>query len=149
MIERGLKKYAHGLSTIYVHMSFKTKYSHKVFDIKDFREACASCFEDIAENYHIDLVSVGFDNDHVHLILDLGKHNEPGLRKILKGVSGKKLLQNFPDIKKKYFWGSGLWGRQYYCYSIGSDMSVLSNYIKRQKFFRVMQDSNQTTLEAY
>jgi len=137
------------LSRIYAHMSYKTKYCHNVFENKDFREACGECFKEISEEYSIDMLSLGFDANHIHFISDLGKYSEPELRKIFKGISGHKLLKQFPEIKKKYFWGSGLWGRQYYCYSIGSDMRVLQRYIKKQKFFTVMQDETQTTLESY
>ena len=146
---RDIQKYAHGLSSIYVHMSFKVKYCHRVFDIEEFREACEACFKEVADDYSIHIISIGFDRDHVHMINDLGKYSEPDVRRFFKGTSGKKLLEQFPEIKKKYFWGSGLWGRQYYCYSIGSDMRVLQNYIKKQKFFTIMQDKEQTTLEAY
>jgi len=146
---RDIKKYAHGLSRIYAHISYKTKYCHKVFAIKDFREACETCFKEVSETYNIDIISIGFDLDHLHMVADLGKYSEPQLRKLFKGISGKKLLKQFPEIKKRYFWGSGLWGRQYYCYSIGSDMNIIQNYIKKQKFFTVMDNKEQTTLQSY
>ena len=143
------QKYAHGLSSIFVHMSFKVKYCHNVFDIKEFRDACEDCFKEVADEYEIRLFLTGFDSNHVHMILDISKYSEPDVRKWFKGTSGKKLLERFPEIKKEYFWGSGLWGRQYYCYSIGSDMNVLNNYLKKQKFFTIMQNKEQTTLGAY
>jgi len=148
-MQRNIKKYPHGLSSIYVHMSFKVKYCHPVFDIKEFREACEECFKGIASDKNIHIESLGFDNNHIHMINDLGKYSEPELRKIFKGISGKKLFEQFPEIKQKYFYGSGLWGRQYYCYSIGSDMTVLRNYVKKQKFFTIMHDKQQTTLDSY
>jgi len=148
-MRENIQKYAHGLSSIYVHMSFKVKYCHKIFDIKDFREACGECFQKIATEKEMNLQSLGFDSDHIHMICDLKKYSEPELRKIFKGISGYKLLKQFPAIKKKYFWDSGLWGRQYYCYSIGSDMNSVKSYIKKQKFFTIMQNKEQTTLEAY
>ena len=130
-------------------MSFKIKYCHNVFDIKNFREAAETCFKIIADTYQISLKSIGFDSNHIHLITDIGKRSEPHIRKLLKGISGKRLLTQFPEIKKKFFWGSGLWGKQYYCYSIGSDMKVLQKYIQKQKFFTIMQDKQQTTLDDY
>lgn len=149
MMERKIRKYAHGLSAVYVHMSFKAKYCHEVFSIKEFREACESCFRNVAINYDFGLLNIGFDMEHVHMIVELGKYSEPEVRKALKGTSGKKLLEMFPEIKRKFFWGSGLWGRQYYCYSIGSDMNVLQNYIKKQKFFMAMNDPEQMALTSY
>jgi len=130
-------------------MSFKIKYCHQVFNIKQVREACQNIFNEVAEKYDFVILQAGFDADHVHLIADLCKYSEPQVRKLLKGTSGKKLLKQFPNIKKRYFWGSGLWGKQYYCYSIGSDMNALKRYVKKQKFFTIMQNKDQTTLDSF
>jgi len=63
-MQREIKKYAHGLSSIYVHMSFKIKYCHKVFGNKEFREECQTCFKKTAEEYNINVFSMGFDLNH-------------------------------------------------------------------------------------
>lgn len=128
---RDSKKYAHGISREWVHVSFKAKYCHNIFTYAYVREECKKIFFEVAKNYDIGIKSMGFDKNHVHMVNDLGKYSKPELRKIFKGTSGKRLLKKFPLIKKKYFWGSGLWGRQYYCYSIGSDMRVLNKYVSK------------------
>lgn len=148
-MKRDTKKYAHGLKRIWVHMSFKAKYCHNIFEHKEIREACQEIFEEVTERNNIDLRSVGFDANHAHCIIDLGNYSEPKVKKMLKGTSARKLLKIFPWLKKKYFWGSGLWGRQHYCYAIGSDMAVLNKYVQRQKFFIAMHDPNQQTLARY
>ena len=134
---RDIKKYSHGLSSIYAHISYKVKYCHKVFVLKDFREACETCFREIAENYKVSIISIGFDLDHIHMISDLGKYSEPQLRKFFKGISGKKLLEQFPEIKKKYFWGSGLWSGTKYVYSVGRDKFAIEKYVAKQKYFGI------------
>ena len=55
----------------------------------------------------------------------------------MKGVSGRKLLQRFPEIKKKYFWGSGLWSGTKYVYSVGRDKKDIERYVAKQKYFSV------------
>ena len=47
-------------------------------------------------------------------------------------------------IKKKYFYGSGLWNRSYY---IGSahNLDNLAQYLKKQKWY----DPSQTRISAY
>ena len=54
------------------------------------------------------------------------------INKAFKGTSGKKILQEFPEIKRKYFWGSGLWGGQAYGDSVGRDPTIIRNYVKNQ-----------------
>lgn len=148
-MKRDTVKYAHGLKRIWVHMSFKVKYCHEIFNHKEVREECQKIFEEVAKKHSIKLKSTGFDENHAHLIPDLGNFSEPEVKKIFKGNSGRKLLKKLPWPKKKYFWGSGLWGRQYYCYGIGSDMAVLNEYLRKQKFFIPMHDPSQKTLNSY
>lgn len=148
-MERDTVRYAHGIKRIWVHMSFKTKYSHEIFVQEEVRDKCQDIILDVADRYKIELKSVGFDANHLHCIADLGHYSEPQVKKLFKGTTGRKLLKRLPWLKMKYFWGSGLWGRQYYCYSIGSDMKVLNDYVKRQKYFIPMHDKNQMTLERY
>ena len=148
-MKRDTVKYAHGLKRIWVHMSFKVRYCHKIFQHEEIRNECQKIFNGVAKEKDINLKTVGFDANHAHCIADLGNYSEPELKKLFKGTSGRKLLKRFPWLKKKYFWGSGLWGRQYYCYAIGSDMAVLNKYVQRQKFFTAMHDPAQQTLARY
>jgi len=99
-----------------------------------------------AQELGVDIKSIGFDNNHLHIIPDLEKYSEPELRKTFKGRSGYFLLKKFPWLKQKYFWGSGLWGSQYYCYSIGSDMHVLDRYIAKQRYFIAPDNTRQSSL---
>jgi len=148
-MENDLVSYNHAQIRIWVHISFKVKFTHEVFDIREFREACQKQMDEIFSTHKIECDRIGFDSNHFHAIVDLARWDITTLVKVIKGTSGKKLLEQFPEIKKKYFWGSGLWGRQYYCYSIGSDMNMIQNYIKKQKFFTIMQDKEQTNLMQY
>ena len=148
-MKRDTVKYAHGLKRIWVHMSFKVKYCHPIFDIKEVRESCQKIMLEVADTYNIEIKYIGFDNNHLHFIPDLGNYSEPYLKKLFKGTTGRKLLQQFGWLKRKYFWGSGLWGRQYYCYGIGSDMRVLSKYVQKQKFFTAMHCPDQRSLLEY
>jgi REP element-mobilizing transposase RayT len=51
---------------------------------------------------------------------------------MLKGYTGRKLLQAFPWLKVRYFWGSGLWNPAYDIRSI--DPGIISRYIDKQKY---------------
>jgi putative transposase len=148
-MKRDTKKYAHGIKRIWVHMSFKVKYCHEIFNHKEIREECEKLMKEVADKHDIEIKSIGFDANHFHFIPDLGHYSEPHIKKLFKGTNGRKILKKFPWLKRRYFLGSGLWGRQYYCYSIGSDMNALQNYMKKQKYFTVMQDKVQTKLSAF
>ena len=92
-------------------MCFKVKYCHKVFDDKNVQKRCEEIFRQVEANegkFKID--EIGFDRNHVHTVIDLGPEaSEAYVVKKLKGTSGKFLLREFQYLKRKYFWGSGLW----------------------------------------
>ena len=62
--------------------------------------------------------------------------------KTVKGTSGKHLLEKFPLIKKKFFWGSGLWSGTKYIYSVGRDKKFVERYVAKQKYFYVTKDQS-------
>ena len=142
-MNKDLVSYSHAQIRIWVHVSLKTKYAHDVFDIREFREACQKMMIEIFKEYGIEHDIIGFDNNHFHTIIDLALRSAPELIKILKGVSGKKLLKQFPEIKKKYFYGSGLWSRTKYVYSVGRNKKDIEKYVAKQKYFYVTKDQKQ------
>lgn len=116
-------------------MAFKVKYCHNIFDDKQVEKRCADIFKQIdAEHDDITLREVGFDRDHVHIDIDCGPNYAPkDIAKLFKGTSGRKLLKEFQYLKKKYFWGSGLWSPAYYFDSIGDKTEgEMVEYIRNQ-----------------
>ena len=132
-----LVSYNHAQIRIWIHISFKTKYAHDVFDIREFREACQKQMQEIFQKQKIECDRIGFDSNHFHAIIDLALRNIVDVVKIMKGTSGKKLLEQFPNIKKKFFWGSGLWSGTKYVYSVGRDKQSVERYVAKQKYFGI------------
>lgn len=132
-----LVSYNHAQIRIWVHISLKVKYCHNVFDIREFREACEKQMIEIFNTYHIEYDRIGFDSNHLHTILDLARWKIDNLIKVMKGISGYKLLKQFPEIKAKFFWGSGLWSGTKYVYSVGRDKKAVERYVAKQKYFGV------------
>ena len=120
-MNKDLVSYAHAQYRIWIHLSLKTKYAHDVFDIREFRDACQVMMIEIFKTHNIEYDRIGFDSNHFHTIIDLGLWKISELIKMMKGISGFKLLKQFPEIKRKYFWGSGLWSGTKYVYSVGRD----------------------------
>jgi REP element-mobilizing transposase RayT len=52
----------------------------------------------------------------------------------LKNSTANKVFAIFPKLKKKYFWGSGLWSRGYYIGTAGNvSAETIRKYIEAQK----------------
>jgi putative transposase len=76
--------------------------------------------------------SVG--SDHVHLLLSCPPSIAPSkIVQYLKGRSSRLLQEQFLEIKKRY-WGQHLWGRSYFCATVGSvTEETIRRYIAGQK----------------
>jgi putative transposase len=119
----------------YLHICFKVKYCHTIFDDKTVQKRCEEIFRqvEIQEN-KFKLEEIGFDRNHVHFLADFGPQaSEADFAKALKGTSGKLLLREFPYLKRAFFWGSGLWNPGYFCETTGdSSYEVKKAYVKNQ-----------------
>lgn len=116
-----------------LHLSFKVKYCHEIFNDPRVEKRCEEIFKEVSEAHRWVLREVGFDKNHVHITIDAGTKGPEDVAKALKGTSGRKLLKEFPNLKKTYFWGSGLWSPTIYFDSLGERTIVeMDDYTRNQ-----------------
>jgi putative transposase len=59
-------------------------------------------------------------NDHCHIFVQADHTTAPvEIAKTLKSISAVHLFNNFPKLKQRKFWGSGLWSKGTYSASVG------------------------------
>ena len=126
-------RYSSAVGEAWMHCMFKVKYCHKIY-----REAMHFLLQEAAYRYEIILDELGFDDNHVHCLADIGLYDRPEVAKLLRGYTAKKFFEFFPELKRQKieggkFWGSGLWNPAYY---IGSpkDLATTKRYIQNQKY---------------
>lgn len=89
----------------------------------------------VCADFETELVEFNGETDHVHLLV----HYPPkvSLSKLvgsLKGVSARRLRQEYPDHIRKYLWGPHFWSPSYFAASCGgAPLSVIKQYIEQQK----------------
>lgn len=137
-------RYSSAVGEIWVMVTFKVKYCHKIFDNQGIREVCDAMFSQAFEYYSVNCQKLAFDSDHVHMILEIGLYSKIELAKNLKGFVGRRLLGLLPFVKKQYFWGSGMWNPAYDIRSI-NDMAFYNRYLDKQKY----SSTNQKMLTAF
>ena len=100
----------------------------------DVQQRCEEIFREVENKEGFILHEIGFDKNHVHLDIDLGPtYTVADVAKKLKGTSGRKLLKEFPHMKQKYFWESGLWSPAVYFDSVGEQNSdEIGAYVRNQ-----------------
>ena len=126
-------KKSHNTNLLLYHLVCPAKRRKKVFlpEVED--ELKKVCFQ-IGECYEMIFVEIGADKDHVHfLIQTIPMHSPTNIAKKIKSITGKKLLEKFPWIKKETL-GSSLWTSGYYISTVGAhaNESIISKYVKEQ-----------------
>ncbi|SFF90631.1 putative transposase, partial [Actinoplanes philippinensis] len=74
------------------------------------------------------------ENNHVHLVVNFPpKVAVARLVNSLKGVSSRRLRQEFPDLVRHYYRANKLWSGSYFAGSVGgTPLSVVKQYIDQQ-----------------
>ncbi|MFE1592983.1 IS200/IS605 family transposase [Nocardia sp. NPDC058705] len=131
--ESDIRTGRHCIFALHAHLVFVTKYRHQVFSgphlarIEEIMRAVCADFE-------VELFEFNGDADHVHLLVNFPP--KVALSKLvnsLKGVSSRRLRQEFPDLVQHYWRGQRLWAGSYFAGSVGgAPISVLCQYIESQ-----------------
>ena len=132
-----MNNYTHGRTCVYIlnyHIIWCTKYRRKVLSPK-ICERLYVLLREIGEEKGFTVVEarVG-EEDHVHCFVSAPpKLSVTDIARWLKGISGRHLLMEFPQIRQK-LWKGHLWNGSYLAESIGSTSEEnILRYIERQK----------------
>ena len=131
------KQYIHARTCVYninYHIIWCTKYRRKVLTEK-ISDRLYLLLSEIADEkgFTIIKVKVG-EMDHVHCFVSSPpKLSITDIVRWLKGISGRHLMLEYPEIKEK-LWKGHLWNGSYYVETIGSTSEEnILKYIERQK----------------
>ena len=107
MDEDEIGKAAHKVFKIKYHFVFCIKYRKDLFLEKKYVEYLKGICFGIEERYSIKFETMGFDEDHVHFMIQTFPRFSPSeVFRIVKSISARKLFEKYPDIKKNYGVGS-------------------------------------------
>ncbi|TLF74412.1 IS200/IS605 family transposase [Nocardia cyriacigeorgica] len=118
---------------LHAHLVFITKYRHRVFADRHLKRM-EEIMRAVCADFEVELVEFNGDSDHVHLLV----HFPPkvALSKLvnsLKGVSSRRMRQEFPELVRHYWRAQRLWSGSYFAGSVGGPpISVLRQYIEQQ-----------------
>src|SRR3989338_7869382 len=100
----------------------------------DNEKLILSTLSGFKERFAIDIHTVGFDQNHVHLLLRfLPKYAAGKVIGLLKQQTASTILKVVPSIKKE-LWGGEFWTDGYYIATISGrgDKKTIENYIINQ-----------------
>lgn len=102
---------------------------------------CRTLLIQICESEDVRILKGVVSKDHIHMHLEYRpSHSVSSLVKRLKGRSSRKLQQEFPELKKRY-WGRHFWSIGYGCWSTGNITDEMVNeYLEHHR--RPNDDNN-------
>jgi putative transposase len=129
----GVRTGRHCLFVMHVHLVFVTKFRHKVFAGRHLSRM-EQIMRDVCADFEAELVEFNGENSHVHLHVNYPpKIAVTRLVNSLKGVSSRRLRQEFPDLARHYYQANKLWSGSYFAGSIGgAPPSIMKQYIEQQ-----------------
>jgi len=130
------RKSAHAVFDLKYHVVWITKYRYKVLRGR-IAERARDLIRQICEAREVVIVRGAVSPDHIHMLLSAPAHLSPAkLVQYIKGRSSRRLQDEFPELRKRY-WGQHLWGRGYFCATVGAvDEKTIQEYIENQRWER-------------
>ena len=117
-----MTEYRTGSHTVYdiqYHFVWVTKYRYHVLR-GEVAERAREHIRQSCMSRDIKIVRGHVSKDHVHLLVSCPPALSPSkVMQYLKGRSSRKLQEEFPHLKKRY-WGRHLWARGYFCATVGA-----------------------------
>jgi putative transposase len=87
----------------------------------------------VCDDFACELVEFNGENNHVHLLVNFPpKFALSKLVNSLKGVSSRRLRQEYPELVRHYYRANRLWSGSYFAGSVGgAPLSMVRQYIHR------------------
>ena len=123
----------HNVSECYYHIQLTIKYRRSVFE-GEIEAEMIGIMAGFKERYYIDVQTVGYDKNHVHILCRfLPKYSGGQVIRLIKSITARKLFEEFPDLKRQ-LWGGEYWSDGYYIGTVSGrgDRKIIENYIKKQ-----------------
>ncbi|MEU2132663.1 IS200/IS605 family transposase [Streptomyces sp. NPDC018352] len=137
----------HVVSALHVHLVFVTRYQHGVFN-DEMLTRCEEIMQKVCEDFEAELKEFNGERDHVHLLV----HYPPKvavskLVNSLKGVSARRIRQEFTGQINRAAMREHLWSPSYFSASCGgAPLTIVRQYIEQQQ--RPLQGARQSNLET-
>ncbi|MDP4509909.1 IS200/IS605 family transposase [Nonomuraea turcica] len=121
----------HCIFVLHAHLVFITKYRHQVFT-RAHLERMEQIMRDVCADFETELAEFNGEANHVHLLVTFPpKVAISRLVNSLKGVSSRRMRQEFPELTRHYWRANKLWSGSYFAGSVGGPpLSVMRQYIE-------------------
>ncbi|MGW6424468.1 IS200/IS605 family transposase [Nocardia sp. NPDC055053] len=122
------------ISAMHVHLVFATRYRRGLFT-DDMLTTCEQVMRDVCADFGATLVEFNGEPDHVHLLVEYPpKVAVSKLVNSLKGVSARRLRDEYRDWVNQHSMNGHLWTPSYLAASCGgAPIAIVKQYIDQQR----------------
>ena len=144
-------RYRHCVGETGLHIQLTPKYRKDVFVDETIREGCRRILYEIGRRIGIDIQSIEFGPNHVHLfITNWRKYSISQLVQYLKGASSREIRRTMWERVRKYEWGKAFWHGGYFFETVGRITSEsIKFYIERMQRKHWKRPVEQAKLDAF
>jgi putative transposase len=123
----------HRVFALHAHLVFVTTYRHAVFADRHLVRL-EEIMRDVCADFEAELAEFNGETSHIHLLVNFPP--KVALSKLvnsLKGLSSRRLRQEFPDLRRHYRQANRPWSGSHFAGSVGGALlTVLRQYIDQQ-----------------
>lgn len=123
----------HNRSECYYHIQITVKYRKSLLDER-VQHVITETMKGFKERYDVDIQTIGYDQNHLHILCRfLPKYSGGDVIRLIKSITGRRVFQEVPDVKKE-LWGGEFWTDGYYIATVSGkgDKKVIEQYIRNQ-----------------
>jgi len=127
------RRSGHSVSILMVHIVWVTKYRYPVLS-GDIQKRCRELIMQICDAEDVQILKGVVSKDHIHMHIEYpSRLSISNIVKRLKGRSSRRLQDEFPELKKRY-WGKHFWAIGYGAWSTGNVTDeVVQEYLEHHR----------------
>ena len=128
-----LQSGTHSVYDIKYHIIWVTKYRYQILK-GEIALRTRELIRQTCMSRDVTIIQGSIGKDHVHILVSAPPTIAPAkLVQYIKGRSSRLIQEEFPHLQKKY-WGQHMWGRGYFCSTIGTvTEETIRTYIENQR----------------
>lgn len=136
---------SHSRHNIKYHLVWIPKYRREVL-VGEIPRRLKEILKEVARNYRLTIIAQEVMPDHIHVLVEAPPTISPTkIVQYFKGISSKKLREEFLPQIKQHIWKEGtLWATGYYVASVsdGATTDMVTEYIRtqREKPYKIRND---------
>ena len=126
---------SHKIFKIKYHIVFCIKYRKDLFLEERYVSTIKQICKDIENRFHLLFETIGFDEDHVHFLVEVltTTYSPAKIFQVVKSISAIELFKRHPEIKKELYHGE-FWSDGGYVGTVGEGINadIIRKYIQKQ-----------------